>query len=66
MSNIDEKTIAGILERIGTLKKELSQLESAILAIKLEPETASPDSGSLRSAGLDRLREPGGCSGGVA
>ena len=50
MSNIDEKTIAGILERIGTLKKELSQLESAILAIKLEPETASSDSGSLRSA----------------
>ena len=57
MSNIDEKTIAGILERIGTLKKELSQLESAILAIKLEPETASPDSGSLRSAPY-----PGKCS----
>ena len=57
MSNIDEKTIAGILERIGTLKKELSQLESAILAIKLEPETASSDSGSLRSAPY-----PGKCS----
>ena len=57
MSNIDEKTIAGLLERIGTLKKELSQLESAILAIKLEPETASSDSGSLRSAPY-----PGKCS----
>ena len=57
MSVIDEKTIAGLLERIGVLKKELSNLESAILAIKLEPETASPDSGSLRSAPY-----PGECS----
>ena len=57
MSVIDEKTIAGLLERIGVLKKELSNLESAILAINLEPETASPDSGSLRSAPY-----PGECS----
>jgi hypothetical protein len=57
MSVIDEKTIAGLLERIGVLKKELSNLESAILAIKLEPETVSPDSGSLRSAPY-----PGECS----
>ncbi len=57
MSVIDEKTIAGLLERIGVLKKELSNLESAILAINLEPETASPDSGLLRSAPY-----PGECS----
>lgn len=36
MSNIDEKTIAGLLERINAIKNELSQLEDEIKALQLD------------------------------
>ena len=36
MSNIDEKTIAGLLDRIDAIKNELSQLEDEIKALQLD------------------------------
>ena len=36
MSNIDEKTIAGLLDRIDAIKNELTQLEDEIKALQLD------------------------------
>ena len=36
MSNIDEKTIAGLLDRIDAIKNELTQLEDEIKALQVD------------------------------
>ena len=52
MSNIDEKTIAGLLGRIDAIKNELSQLEDEIKALQLDAvEPSGPEATPAAAAG---------------
>ena len=54
MSNIDEKTIAGLLDRIDAIKKELTQLEDEIKALQVDAgEPSGPGRVHSRSAAAE-------------
>ena len=54
MSNIDEKTIAGLLDRIDAIKNELTQLEDEIKALQVDAgEPSGPGRVHSRSAAAE-------------